>query len=259
MLGLNDTMRLKMDNGDCIAIKVQKGLEHPSKWLIWLHGGGSSKDNERAEAVKKLAQVLGVSFLAFDAREGDGKSTRVKDELFDRWVQDYEFVTNKACKKASSIVLMGHSQGARAAAWAAARQKIQAPVAGLVMFSAAFGQYERRVEQLGGPEKAQECLQGKSMEIVRRGEQKIITPASLQSEFTFNDAALIQAGLELPTWIFHGAQDETVDLRYAVNFCAQCRSNVSLLIRGGIDHRFKGQESQIIFSARPFIEGVLGI
>ncbi|MBI2113349.1 MAG: alpha/beta fold hydrolase [Candidatus Wildermuthbacteria bacterium] len=244
-------------NGDIIEVSYE--LRDRERWVVWCHGAGSSKDNARADAVNELAGSLGVSFVALDARGGDGQSTKLEEPTFEHWIQDVRLVSRSGPRRyAPHVVLMGHSRGGLAGAWVAALNEKQSSVKGVVMISAAFGHAERREQEIGVAGLEAVLRQGK-FEYEKWGSLHMLTRKQFLAEQHYTDALLAGLWRTLPLLVIHGDQDKTVPVEYAHAFIKEMgkhRRKADSIILPGVDHRFKGREVEVLAYARPFLERV---
>ncbi len=74
------TVTLALPTGGHLAGTYQPGAARPEFAVLWVHGFGSHRGGEKAEAVRAECERRGWAFAAFDFR-GHGDSTGTMPEL----------------------------------------------------------------------------------------------------------------------------------------------------------------------------------
>jgi pimeloyl-ACP methyl ester carboxylesterase len=225
--------------GDLVGTVVPGG----AFTVLWVHGFGSYRGGEKAEAVRAECVRRGWGFAAFDFR-GHGDSAGEMVELTaSRLLEDLQAAAEhlRGCG-VSRLGLVGSSMGGFAAAWFAKRHPES--VAGCVFVAPAFHFLDRRWNSVTAEERAEWRRTG------RRAFRNVWVSCELgyglvaeREQFPLLDLA---DGWHLPTLIFHGCADDVVQIADSLDFLRLVPpGDVELrLLRDG-DHRLTAYKDRI--------------
>lgn len=211
--------------------------------VLWVHGFGSHRGGEKAEAVRSECARRGWSFAAFDFR-GHGESAgEMVDLTASRLLEDLCVVgSHLQSLGVSRLGLVGSSMGGFASAWFA-KQNPEA-VVGCVLVAPAFNFLDRRWNSVTDVERDEWMRTG------RRSFRNEWVACELgygliaeRERFTLCELA---DGWRDPALIFHGCADDVVSDQDSLEFVRRVSpGDVELrLIRDG-DHRLTSYKDRI--------------
>lgn len=233
------TVRLALDGGHLVGTFDERG---PFA-VLWVHGFGSHRGGEKAEAVRAECARRGWTFAAFDFRGHAESSGEMADLTASRLIEDLEAVWAylQTCG-VSRLGLVGSSMGGFASAWFAKRYPDM--VVGCVFVAPAFHFLERRWNSVTDAER----------EEWRRTGRRVFRNAWVACELGYGLIAErerfglgeLADGWRHPALIFHGCADDTVPDVDSLEFVRQVPpGDVELrLIRDG-DHRLTVYKDRI--------------
>lgn len=211
--------------------------------VLWVHGFGSHRGGEKAEAVRAECGRRGWAFAAFDFRGHGGSAGEMVELTASRLLEDLEAVAAfLQYRGVSRLGLVGSSMGGFASAWFARRHPEL--VAGCVLVAPAFHFLERRWNGVTDAERAEWRRTG------RRAFRNEWVSCELgygliaeRERFTLLELA---DGWRLPTLLFHGCADDTVPISDSLDLLRLVPpGDVELrLIRDG-DHRLTAYKDRI--------------
>lgn len=211
--------------------------------VLWVHGFGSHRGGEKAEAVRAECGRRGWGFAAFDFRGHGDSPGAMADLTATRLLEDLDAVwSHLQGRGITRLGLVGSSMGGFAAAWFARRHPER--VAGCVFVAPAFQFLERRWTAVTDAERAEWRRTGrrpfKSEWVACELGYGLIAE---RERFTLLDLA---DGWHHPTLIFHGCGDDTVPIRDSLDFLRLVPpGDVEVrLIRDG-DHRLTAYKDRI--------------
>ena len=219
-------------------------LDHRGAFaVLWVHGFGSHRGGEKAEAVRAECDRRGWSFAAFDFR-GHGESAGEMVELTaSRLLEDLDAVwVQLRSLGVTRLGLVGSSMGGFASAWFAGRNPES--VVGCVFVAPAFHFLDRRWTSVTDAEREEWERTG------RRSFRNEWVTCELgygliteRGRFTLRELA---DGWRHPTLIFHGCADDVVPDQDSLEFVRRVPpGDVELrLIRDG-DHRLTSYKDRI--------------
>ncbi len=219
-------------------------LDHRGPFaVLWVHGFGSHRGGEKAEAVRAECDRRGWTFAAFDFR-GHGESPgEMVDLTASRLIEDLEEVwAHLRTFGVTRLGLVGSSMGGFASAWFT-KQNPDA-VIGCVFVAPAFHFLDRRWDNVTDAERDEWRRTG------RRGFRNGWVACELGYEliaererFTLRQLA---DGWHHPTLIFHGCADEVVPDEDSLEFVRRVPpGDVELRLLGDGDHRLTCYKDRI--------------
>lgn len=211
--------------------------------LLWVHGFGSHRGGEKAEAVRAECGRRGWGFAAFDFRGHGHSAGDMVDLTASRLLEDLEAVAAfLRSRGVARLGVVGSSMGGFASAWFAKRHPDL--VAGCVFVAPAFHFLDRRWNGMSDNERAEWRRTG------RRAFRNEWVACELgygliaeRERFTLLELA---DGWRFPTLIFHGCADDVVPISDSLDFLRLVPpGDVELrLIRDG-DHRLTAYKDRI--------------
>jgi pimeloyl-ACP methyl ester carboxylesterase len=211
--------------------------------VLWVHGFGSHRGGEKAEAVRAECAPRGWAFAAFDFR-GHGDSSGTLDAFRpSHLIADLEAVRDfLAARGHMRIGLVASSMGAFAAAWFA-RANPDA-VAGCVFLAPAFGFLERRWNPLTDAERAAWKRSGRLR--VKNEWLDVEVGYGLAEEREQFHPRDLAAGWRTPALLFHGLADETVPETDSLDFVRNVAyPAIELRLLKDGDHRLTAYKDEI--------------
>jgi pimeloyl-ACP methyl ester carboxylesterase len=224
--------------------------------VLWVHGFGSHRGGEKAEAVRSECSRRKWTFAAFDFR-GHGESAgEMADLTASRLIEDLDEVwAHLRSLGVTRLGLVGSSMGGFASAWFARRNP--EAVVGCVFVAPAFHFLERRWNSVTVAERDEWQRTG------RRSFRNEWVACELgygliaeRERFTLKELA---AGWHHPTLIFHGCADDVVPDEDSLEFVRRVPpGDIELrLIRDG-DHRLTAYKDRIAAGVGELFARTLG-
>jgi pimeloyl-ACP methyl ester carboxylesterase len=247
---MKETVRLTVPGGELVGDLSQAAGE----WgVLWIHGFGSHRGGEKAEAVAAACARRGWSFASFDFR-GHGQSSGTMVELRGSGLlADLEAVrTELARRGVTSLGLIGSSMGGWAAAWfALCAGRAAAPAC--VFLAPAFHFLRARWDQLSEVEREQ----------WQRTGRLAVQSEWLTAEIGYGLAEereqfpidRLTARWDRPLLIIHGMRDTVAPYSGSVAFVEQSAfSQIELRLLKDGDHRLTAFKDEIAEAACRFFE-----
>jgi pimeloyl-ACP methyl ester carboxylesterase len=224
--------------------------------VVWVHGFGSHRGGEKAQAVREECARRGWTFAAFDFR-GHGESTGAIPSLrASSLMEDLSAI--RAFLAESNITrlgLVGSSMGGFAAAWFTLRNPES--VVGCVLLAPAFGFLERRWERLT-PAEREQWKKTDRLRVTYEWVDVEIGYGLVEERERFR-AADLAAGWRTPTLIFHGLADDVVPAEDSLVFLRQAAyTGIELRLLKDGDHRLTAHKDEIAAEAGRFFAKRLG-
>jgi uncharacterized protein len=193
--------------GGRLAGTYLPGAAQPDFACVWVHGFGSHRGGEKAEAVRAECARRGWTFAAFDFR-GHGESSGLMHELrASGLLEDLAAIRVFLAERGHArLGLVGSSMGGFASAWFAKRTADR--VLGCVLLAPAFGFLERRWESLS-PEERAEWQRSDRRRVKNDWVDVEIGYGLVEERARFAPRELL-VGWRTPALIFHGLADDTV-------------------------------------------------
>ena len=250
-----DTATIELPTGGHLTGNYHTGRVDTAFVVVWVHGFGSHRGGEKAEALQLECARRGWAFAAFDFR-GHGESSGAMHELCaTRLVEDLAVVRDwLAARGHTRIGLVGSSMGGFAAAWFAKRHPES--VVGCVFVAPGFGFLDRRWDELTADERAEWERTGR-----RRLSNEWVNVElgfGLVSERDRYRPVQLVAGWRTPALLFHGLADEVVphtDSLFFIRHVGYPRVELRLLKDG--DHRLTAYKGAITAAAGAFFADLL--
>ena len=201
---------------------------------LFIHGFGSHRRGDKAIYFAVRFVDLGWGFLSLDLR-GHGESDgAMRDMTMTRLLEDLSAVTDWLPNKNLPVLLVGSSMGCALGAWHLLRQPGQTK--GMVMIAPSLRFPAGLAANLPEPEQAEWKRSG-----VRRVKNEWLDVElgyGLAEDALRYDPARLEREHRVPTLIFHGMADASVDWRQSLAFTERCPAGqIDLsLIKDG-DHR----------------------
>jgi pimeloyl-ACP methyl ester carboxylesterase len=234
---------------------VQAYLSHagsPGPWaVLFVHGLGSTRLGEKAQALEAACAPRRWTFAAFDFR-GHGQSTGAMVELRGSGLlADLDAVrTALAARGVHRLGLVGSSMGGWASAWFTLRQP--EAVAACVLIAPAFDFVRGRYLQLTEAEQQEWRRTGRRR--VQNEWIDIELGYGLVAEMDQFPAELLPAEFARPLLILHGMRDEVVPYRHSVAFAERAEfAEVEVRLFKQGDHRLLAFKDEIAEAACQFL------
>jgi pimeloyl-ACP methyl ester carboxylesterase len=239
-----------------LAGTYHTGKTHPAFVVVWVHGFGSHRGGEKAEAVCNECAKRGWAFAAFDFR-GHGASSGTMLELrASRLLEDLEAVRAWLAEHGHTrLGLVGSSMGAFASAWFA--KKHPEVVLGCVLLAPAFGFLERRWNNLA-PEERDDWRTTGRRRVKNDWVDVEIGYGLVEEHNQFAPQDLVR-DWRTPALLFHGLADDTVpdsDSLFFLRHVEYPRVELRLFKDG--DHRLTAHKSAIATAAGAFFAHLVG-
>jgi uncharacterized protein len=242
--------------GGRLAGTYLPGAVSPDFAVLWVHGFGSHRGGEKAEAVRDECAGRGWAFAAFDFR-GHGESTGAMHELLaSRLLEDLGAIRDWLAERGHTrLGLVGSSMGGFASAWFTKQNADR--VIGCVLLAPAFGFLDRRWDNLSSGEREEWQRTGRhrvkndwvDVEIGYGlvGERERFAPRHLVRDW------------RTPAILFHGLADDTVPDSDSLFFLRHVEyPHVELRLFKDGDHRLTAYKGAIAASAGAFFANLLG-
>lgn len=221
--------------------------------VVYVHGFGSHRDGEKAQAMQAACAARGLGYAAFDFR-GHGASSGTMTELRASGLLDDLDVIRAAlaARGVTRLYLVGSSMGGFASAWYAQRRP-EAVVA-LVLLAPAFHFLHGKLFRLDEAERARWQATGRHR--FRNQWMDAELGWGLVEECEQFDPERLAAGWRTPTLIFHGLEDDVVPWQDSVALVERSpfRQMEVRLWRDG-DHRLQGYRAEMAGEACRFFVG----
>lgn len=244
-----ESIEIRLPTGDILRGDLHSGSDRA---ILYVHGFGSHRGGEKAQALADAGARRGWTFAAFDFR-GHGTSTGVmRDLTASRLLEDLEAVRDHlAARGWSRFGLVGSSMGAFAAAWFAVRHP--ETVTGCVLLAPAFRFLERRFAGLTDDELDEWKRTG--VRRVRNEWVDVDVGYGLIEERAAFEPDELARRWRTPTLIFHGLADAVVSAADSLAFVEStlCPDVELRLLKAG-DHRLTGFKDELAEDACLFLD-----
>jgi alpha-beta hydrolase superfamily lysophospholipase len=253
---MTEHVPIALPTGDTLVGTYRPGTTHPDLAVVWVHGFGSHRGGEKAEALCTECAYRGWTFAAFDFR-GHGESSGAMHELrASRLLEDLASVRTWLAERGHArLGLVGSSMGGFASAWFA--KEHPEVVIGCVLLAPAFGFLDRRWESLT-PEERDEWKRTGRRRVANAWVNVEIGYGLVEERERFAPRHLVHNWCT-PALLFHGLADDTVpdsDSLFFLRHVEYPRVELRLLKDG--DHRLTAHKGAIASAACAFFVDVLG-
>ena len=224
--------------------------------MLWVHGFGSHRGGEKAQAVRAECTRRGWAFAAFDFR-GHGESTGTMPELrASGLLEDLSAVRDWLAERGHArLGLVGSSMGGFAAAWFAKAHP--ECVVGCVLLAPAFGFLDRRWDTLTENEREEWNRTG--LRRVQNAWVDVEIGYGLIGERERFAPRHLVRGWRTPSLLFHGTADDTVPDSDSLFFLRHAEyPHVELRLLKDGDHRLTAYKDAIAAAAGAFFGNLLG-
>jgi alpha-beta hydrolase superfamily lysophospholipase len=248
-------VRIAFPPADTLAGSYQLGAARPDFAVVWVHGFGSHRGGEKAEAVRDECTHRGWTFAAFDFC-GHGESSGAMHELrASRLLEDLAAVRAWLAERGHTrLGLVGSSMGGFASAWFA--KEYPECVLGTVLLAPAFGFLDRRWEALTPAEREEWRTTGRRR-VANAWVDVEIGYGLVEERDRFAPRHLVR-GWTAPALLFHGLADDTVpdsDSEFFLRHVDYPHVELRLLKDG--DHRLTAYKGAIAAAAGAFFANLL--
>ena len=252
---LTSTETVSLLSGGRLVGTYLSGAISPDFAVLWVHGFGSHRGGEKAEAIRNECASRGWAFAAFDFR-GHGESTGSMHELrASRLLEDLAAVRQWLAERGHvRLGFVGSSMGGFAAAWFTKQNADR--VVGCVLLAPAFGFLDRRWESLSSEDRAEWKRTG--LRRVKNDWVDVEIGYGLVEERERFAPRELVAGWRTPSLLFHGLADDTVpdsDSLFFLRHVEYPRVELRLLKDG--DHRLTAYKGAIAAAAGAFFAELL--
>ncbi len=247
---------LPLVSGGHLTGTYQPGSACPEFAVLWVHGFGSHRGGEKADAVRAECARRGWAFAAFDFR-GHGESTGTMPELLaSRLVEDLTAARDwLAARGHKRLGLVASSMGAFAAAWFAKYNP--ECVVGCVFLAPGFGFLDRRWDTLTADEQEEWRTTGRRR-LTNEWVDVELGFGLVEERDRFRPFKLV-AGWRTPALLFHGLADEVVPDSDSLFFARRVDyPYVELRLLKNGDHRLTAYKDAITSAAGEFFARLLG-
>jgi uncharacterized protein len=203
----HESHRLAHPEGGELQLDLSYSEQPAEPAVVFLHGLGSSRRGEKAQAVEAACARRGWTYAGFDFR-GHGESTGTLAALRgSSLLADLDAVRLFLAERGvGRIGLVGSSMGGWAAAWYALRRP--GAVAGLVLIAPALDFLRARWRRLSEAERQAWKQSGRLR--VQNAWIDVELGYGLVEEMGQFDVETLAVKLARPVAIFHGMRDDTV-------------------------------------------------
>ncbi|QJW99743.1 alpha/beta hydrolase [Frigoriglobus tundricola] len=248
-------VRVAVSSAGALAGTYEPGPERPEFAVVWVHGFGSHRGGEKAEAVRNECARRGWSFAAFDFR-GHGESGGAMHELrASRLLEDLAAVRAWLAERGhTQLGLVGSSMGGFASAWFA--KEYPGSVVGAVLLAPAFGFLDRRWNALTPAERDEWRATGRRR-VANAWVDVEIGYGLVEERERFAPPHLVR-GWATPALLFHGLLDDTVpdsDSEFFLRHVDYPHVELRLLKDG--DHRLTAHKDAIAAAVGAFFADLL--
>jgi pimeloyl-ACP methyl ester carboxylesterase len=225
--------RVPVSGGESIVVDwTAPGGANPV--AVFVHGFGSHRRGEKALYFAVRFVDLGWGFLSMDLRGHGDADGAMRDLTLSRLLEDLGAVMDWLPTRTLPLVLIGSSMGAMLAAWHLLRRADS--VGGIVMIAPSLRFPAELVENL--PEDELASWKQSGVRRIQNGWIDVELGYGLVEDGRQYDPARLVREHRVPTLIFHGMRDLSVDWRQSMRFAEECpcRDIDLVLIKDG-DHR----------------------
>src|SRR5438552_747539 len=203
----SDSASIAMPSGGRLVGTYRPGAVRPDFAVVWVHGFGSYRGGEKAEALRDECARRGWTFAAFDFRS-HGESTGAMHELCaSQLVDDLAAIRGWLAERGHTrLGLVGSSMGGFAAAWFAKQNPDW--VVGCVFVAPGFGFLDRRWDELTPAERDEWQSTGRRR-LTNEWVDVELGFGLVAERDRFRPVQLV-AGWRTPALLFHGLADEVV-------------------------------------------------
>src|SRR5262245_7232252 len=223
----------------------------PDPWaVVYVHGFGSTRAGEKAQAVEAACARRGWTYAAFDFRGHGETGGSLLDLRGSGLLADLDVAgAGLAARGVRRLGLVGSSMGGWASAWFALRRP--EAVAACVLLAPAVDFLRHRWAGLTDEQRRQWREAGRLRVRNRWVEAEIgYGVAEEMDRFRVEDLA---EGLARPLLIYHGMRDDTVPYQQSLSFVEQARhGQIELRLLKDGDHRLTAYKDEMAEAACAF-------
>ncbi len=250
------SVRIALPSAGALAGTYAPGTVCPDFAVVWVHGFGSHRGGEKAQAVREECARRGWAFAAFDFR-GHGESSGTMPELrARRLLEDLAAVRAWLAERGHTrLGLVGSSMGGFASAWFA--KEHPECVVGCVLLAPAFGFLDRRWETLT-PEEKNDWNRTGLRRVKNAWVEVEIGYGLVEERERFAPQHLVR-GWCTPSLLIHGLADDTVPDSDSLFFLRHVDyPHVELRLLKDGDHRLTAYKDAIAAAVGVFFATLLG-
>lgn len=221
--------------------------------VVWVHGFGSVRGGEKAQALEAACSRRRWTFAAFDFR-GHGQSSGViRDLRAATLLGDLDAIrTFLASRGIRRIGLVGSSMGGFAAAWFALKAGREA-VPACVLLAPGFRFLENRWNQLSPVER--EAWKSTGVLAIQNEWVTAELDYGLVLERDHFRSDVLSARWDRPALLFHGLDDQVVSWQQSLEFVERTKGQpVEIRLFAGGDHRLSAYKDEIAEESCRFLE-----
>jgi pimeloyl-ACP methyl ester carboxylesterase len=247
----SDSLRLQLPGGGALQVGISFSDEHSDLAVVYVHGFGSTRVGQKADALEAACARRGWTFASFDFR-GHGQSTgTLLDLRGTSLLEDLEVV--RAYLAGRGIVRLcpvGSSMGGWVSAWFTLRQPQSVPACVLIAPALDF----LRSRWALATESEREQWQRTRRLRVRSDWVDAEIGYGIVEEIDQFPVQKLAKELARPVLIFHGMKDDVVPYQHSLTLAERAfRSEVELRLYSNGDHRLLDYADEMAESACVFI------
>jgi alpha-beta hydrolase superfamily lysophospholipase len=248
----HESVRIPLPDGE-LAGDVSFSQSKTDFALVWVHGFGSHRGGEKAQALRAACARRGWAFAAFDFRGHGQSSGTLTDLRASGLLDDLETVRVYLAQRGiHRLGLVGSSMGGWAVCWYALRMERNV-VPACVLLAPAFRFMQARWEQLTEEERTRWKETGRLA--VRSDWVQGEIGYGLAEERELFPAGQLAARWDRPLLIFHGVRDAVVPYSHSLAFVELTAfPDVELRMFKDGDHRLTSRKDEIAEEACRFFE-----
>lgn len=250
-----DRVSVSLTTGGELVGTYRPGTARPDFAVLWVHGFGSHRGGEKAQAVADECARRGWAFAAFDFRSHGETGGAMRELRASQLLEDLDAIRDFLTSRGHvTLGLIGSSMGGFASAWFTKRNG--AVVLGCVLLAPAFSFLDRRWNSLTSAEQGEWKRTG--VRRVKNEWLEVEIGYGLVEEREQFAPGLLVAGWHTPALLFHGLADDTVPDTDSLFFLRHVEyPHVELRLLKDGDHRLNAYKSVIASAAGAFFADFL--
>lgn len=251
-----DLVTISLPGGTHLTGTYRAGTERPELAVLWVHGFGSHRGGEKAEALRAECARRGWTFAAFDFRGHGASSGNMHDLRASGLLEDLTAVRDWLEERGHvRLGLVGSSMGGFASAWFAKANPER--VVGCVFLAPAFGFLDRRWNNLTPEEQIAWARTGQRL-VKNEWVSVEIGIGLIEERARFRPEELV-SGWRTASLLFHGLADDVVPDSDSLFFARRVEyPHVELRLLKDGDHRLTAYKDAIAGATGAFFANLVG-